>query len=236
MVTTILFDYGGTLDTAARHWSYVLHEGYVKAGLHIVQETFRPAYVFAERALARYPYIRPEDDFLSLLRKKVALEVEFLIHSGVWSPTSYDERAMLIEKVALYCDCYARCHVRQSEKILADLATRYNLVVVSNFYGNLGTILSTYGIAKYFTALVESARVGIRKPSPLIWKIGVEAAFAKAEECLAVGDSFGKDVLPAHELGCQTVWFAGEEWEKSDCDESIPSHIIHSLEELLLYY
>jgi len=236
MVTTVLFDYGGTLDTAARHWSYVLHEGFSRAGLVMKQEAFRPAYVFAERALARYPYIRPEDNFLSLLRKKVAIEVEFLIRSGVWRPASYGEQARLVETVALYCDSYARCHVRRSEKTLASLATRYNLVVVSNFYGNLGTILHSYGIAKYFNALVESARVGVRKPSPLIWRMGAEAARANVDECLAVGDSFGKDVLPAHELGCQTVWFEGEEWEKADCDTSIPAHVIHSLEELLLYY
>lgn len=236
MTTTILFDYGGTLDTAARHWSYVLHEGFTKAGLELQQETFRPAYVFAERALARHPYVCPGDNFLSLLRKKVALEAEELVRTGAWKPRSYDEQADLVEKVALYCDDYARRHVRQSEQTIATLATRYKLVVVSNFYGNLGTILRTYGIADYFDALIESATAGVRKPSPRIWQLGVDAAGAKPEECLAVGDSFGKDIVPAREIGCQTAWFSGEEWEPKEHDESIPTHVIHNLNELLLYY
>ena len=27
-INTIIFDYGGTLDTDARHWAHVLFEGY----------------------------------------------------------------------------------------------------------------------------------------------------------------------------------------------------------------
>ena len=31
---TLLFDYGGTLDTAAKHWYYVFEEAYQKVRLH----------------------------------------------------------------------------------------------------------------------------------------------------------------------------------------------------------
>lgn len=232
MLTTLLFDYGGTLDTAARHWSYVLHEGYARAGVELSQEAFRPAYVFAERALAKYPYIRREDDFLDLLRKKVALEVEGLERSGAWRPAGRESRARLVDCVSLYCDGYARAHTARSAQVLAALHRRYRVVIVSNFYGNLPTILSAYGLARHVDAVIESARVGVRKPDPAIWLKGAEAACAAPSECMAIGDSYGKDVLAARKAGCRTVWFKGEEWEVKDYDESVPDHVITSLSDL----
>lgn len=236
MIKALLFDYGGTLDTAARHWSYVLHDGYTHAGVKLDQETFRTAYVYAERALARSPYVVPTDDFLDLLRKKVALEVEQLTAVGAWQPAGIDDAARLVDEVALWCDAYARREVERSARVLQQLAAHYKLVVVSNFYGNLATILRAYGIAPYFDALIESAVVGVRKPDPAIWAIGVKATGFAPDECAAIGDSYGKDILPARSLGCETVWFEGEEWEPKDYDRSVPTHIIHNLSQLTELY
>ena len=63
MPQAFLFDYGGTLDTSARHWAGVLFEGYVHAGVPVSELHFRDAYVYAERKLAREMPIQPHDDF-----------------------------------------------------------------------------------------------------------------------------------------------------------------------------
>lgn len=236
MVKAFLFDYGGTLDTSARHWVYVLQEGFEHAGFPLSDEVFRPAYIYAERALARHPYIRPTDDFFTLLHKKVTLEVEYLVHHGSLSPTSYGEQARMVEQVALYCDAYARNQVKASGNVLKCLTSKYKMVIVSNFYGNLPTILRAYGISGYFEQVIESAVVGVRKPDSAIYRLGVQAAGVLPEECVVVGDSYTKDVLPAHALGCQTVWFKGLDWEPTERDESLPTHVIGSLGELLDYY
>ena len=78
MIKGIIFDYGGTLDSRGVHWSEVLWQGYLEAGVPIDKETFHNAYVEGERALARERIILPQDDFLTLLRKKVALEISHL--------------------------------------------------------------------------------------------------------------------------------------------------------------
>lgn len=236
MIQALLFDYGGTLDTAARHWSYVLHDGYTQAGIELDQETFRPAYVYAERALARCPYVVPGDDFLALLRKKVALEVEQLTAAGAWPVTDYARTAQLIDEIALWCDDYARRETERSARVLRQLAERYRLVAVSNFYGNLTTILRNYGLLDLFDGLIESAVVGVRKPDPAIWSLGVEAAGCDAASCVAIGDSYGKDIVPARQVGCETVWFEGQEWETKDYDRSLPTHIITALPQLLELY
>ena len=236
MIQALLFDYGGTLDTGARHWSYVLHEGFTHAGVNLDKETFREAYVYAERALASHPYIVPSDDFLALLRKKVSLEMDRLEQMGQVGHSTPDVRDEWVEKVAAYCDRYARDHVRRAASVLRELHQRYKLVVVSNFYGNLETILRTYGLSPFFESIVESAVVGVRKPNPAIWTLGVEAAGVDACECAAIGDSFTKDILPAQQAGCETVWFSGEEWETKDYDRSVPTHVITSLPEITRYY
>ena len=52
-INTIIFDYGGTLDTDARHWAHVLFEGYRHAQIPVDEPDFRDAYVYGERALAK---------------------------------------------------------------------------------------------------------------------------------------------------------------------------------------
>ncbi len=228
----LLFDYGGTLDTDARHWAHVLWEGYRKAGIPVTEAAFREAYVFGERALARTPLIRPEDNFLTLMQKKVTLEVQALVNSGAWQPDA-DERFEKVEAVAQYCYNYARHTAAESLKVLTRLREHYPMALVSNFYGNLPTILCDFGLADCFSHVVESAVVGVRKPSPDIFTLGVEALGLPAHDILVVGDSYDKDVLPARAAGCHTVWFKGEGWTESPCDESVPVAVITRLPELL---
>lgn len=228
----LLFDYGGTLDTAACHWSYVLEEGYRHAGIHLSEADFRTAYVFAERALAKSPIVKPDYTFRRLLEEKVQLELQSLSAQGVWSFASDEEHNNAVDSIATVCDTFAHEHVKQSRHTLEKLHDKYKLIMVSNFYGNLPTILQTYGIAHLFDAVVESAVVGVRKPNPEIWSLGVKAAQCEPSETIAIGDSFSKDIIPAQSIGCQTIWFKGKEWEEKEYDETLPTHIISSLEEL----
>lgn len=236
MIKAILFDYGGTLDTAARHWFHVLYEGYIHAGCSITADQFRPAYVYAERALARNHYIRPTDDFFALLQKKVTIEVEYLLHNKVLKLSKGLEHYKLIESVALYCEAYARRHVKAAAPLLSRYSQKFHVVMVSNFYGNLSHILQKYGIAHNFDQIIESAVVGVRKPDPSIYRLAIESVGVGAADCVVVGDSYTKDILPASQLGCETVWFKGEEWESVTRDESLPTHVITSLSELYKYY
>ena len=78
LIRGYIFDYGGTLDTAGRHWGRVLWNGYLRHGVPVDEAAFRDAYVFAERKLGSCPIIRPDDTFRTTLDKKLALELGFL--------------------------------------------------------------------------------------------------------------------------------------------------------------
>lgn len=234
-ISGLIFDYGGTLDTNARHWAHVLWEGYRHAAIPVTEEQFRQAYVFAERALAKSPIILPEDNFHVLLCKKVDIETRQLVEMGVWSTTE-EQRQALSNQVADYCYEYARRTVAESRAVLIELSQRYPMALVSNFYGNIETILQDFNLSEFFPKIIESAVVGVRKPDPAIYQLGVDAIGLPAGEVLVVGDSYDKDIVPAKQVGCKAVWLKGEGWTQDEGqDASLADAIIYNLPELVNY-
>lgn len=71
-INGIIFDYGGTIDSRGDHWSEVIYRAYETEGADIDRDSFREAYVYAERALEGSGIITPNDDFLMSMRKKVS--------------------------------------------------------------------------------------------------------------------------------------------------------------------
>lgn len=209
----IIFDYGGTIDSRGVHWSEVIWDGYRHCGIDglITKETFREAYVHAERELARVRHILPNDHFGVLMRKKIAIETDFLNnnHHTAIGPEQSDN-------IAQYCYEAARACVNEARPILEQLAERFPMMLVSNFYGNIDSVVRDFGIRHLFKGIIESAVVGVRKPNPTLFRLGVDALELPAEQVLVVGDSLSKDILPAESLGCQVRWLKGKGWTAQD--------------------
>lgn len=214
----LLFDYGGTLDTKACHWSYILWEGYVKAGIPISETQFREAYVYGERALGRLPIIIQSDTFRDVLRKKVQQEFSYLRENHLWTP-SEQEALSKLNMVASFCYEYASGCVETSRRILQELQKKYHMALVSNFYGNISSVLRDFGLDSFFEAVIESAVVGKRKPDPAIWQMGIASLNLRPEEVCVIGDSLKKDIIPAKSLGCNVVWMKGKEWDSNNREE-----------------
>ena len=84
-----------------------------------------------------------------------------------------------------------------------------------------------------FDNVIESAVVGVRKPDPQIFVLGAEALGLKPDEAVVIGDSYDKDIVPAKQAGCHTVWFKGEGWNEKAYDESLPDAVITELKQVL---
>jgi putative hydrolase of the HAD superfamily len=218
----IIFDYGGTIDSRGDHWSEIIYEGYAAASLSIERNLFRDAYVFAERELARVRHIEPQHNFADLLLIKMRIELAWLAER---SAVPADQVEPLAAKIADYCYNYARTCVEQARPILAALAEKYPMVLVSNFYGNVDSVLRDFDLRRYFQGVIESAVVGVRKPDPRIFMLGVVALGLKPEEVLVVGDSLRKDILPAESIGCKTAWIKGRGWTPDEDAATHPSQI-----------
>ena len=228
----LLFDYGGTLDTDGRHWAHVLWKAYQQAKIPVSHEHFREAYVYGERALAKAPIVHSEDTFRDVLRKKVEQQFDCLSRQLVWTPDE-SERQDVLRAVVAYAYEYARRHTEKSCAVLHRLKERYPMVLVSNFYGNVEAVLRDFGLDGYFDAVIESAVVGVRKPDPAIYQMGVERLGMQASEVLVVGDSYDKDMVPARTVGCRTVWLKGEGWTNEHVDATCVDATIYNIEDLL---
>ena len=99
------------------------------------------------------------------------------------------------------------------------------MVCVSNFYGNVSAVLEDFDLLKYFNRIIESAVVGVRKPDPAIFALGVEALGLPAQNVLVIGDSYKKDILPALSLGCHVAWLKGKGWTADEDAVTHPSAI-----------
>lgn len=227
----VIFDYGGTIDTNSRHWAEVLWSKYVEHHVPVDKESFRQAYVFGERALAKYPFVQPRHNFHEVLAIKTELQVQDLAARRKL-PMDELQLQSYARKIADSCYEYVWEVLKVTRPVVAELAKRYKLVLVSNFYGNIQTILNDFGLLHFFDDIIESSVVGVRKPDPAIYRLGVEAMGFDASNVLVVGDSFSKDVVPAKAVGCQVAWLKGEGWGGEVIDESLPDVIITDLAQL----
>lgn len=225
----VIFDYGGTIDTGGDHWSEVIWSAWQQAGIAADKAEFREVYVYAERELARTLHILPHHNFHDLLKIKMQIELQRLAELGHFAPSEVDAKA---DEVAAICYGSAKSSVEKARPVLEELSKRYPMVLVSNFYGNVETVLKDFGIDGYFKKIIESAVVGVRKPDPKIFTLGVEALGLKPEEVVVFGDSYSKDIIPAEKAGCQVFWIKGKGWTKEE-DETFHPNIISSLGEAL---
>ena len=230
----------------------------VEPGVSIHKQAFRDAYVYGERALAVNPIVTPDFHFEDILREKLILELNFLagkelLETGkddaekqakLGNDSDASSESLLLSlsdseihqiavDMAHYINAKTLDLLHENKQVLEHLKQAgYPMVLVSNFYGNINQVLKDAEIDGYFKEVIESAVVGVRKPNPAIFALGVCALDLPASQVLVVGDTYGKDIIPAHKLGCHTLWIKGLQWEGKQVDESIPDGIIRNLSEM----
>ena len=221
MIRGFIFDYGGTLDTGGQHWGKVIWHAYERQQVPVSEADFRDAYVHAERTLGKNPIIQPDFTFKRTLEEKIRIELEFL------GKPEYQQ--------AIVDDLYALtlAETARSREVLLELKKQYPMVLVSNFYGNIATVLKEFKLDGIFDTIIESAVVGVRKPDPKIFILGVEALGMQPDEVVVVGDSMDKDIIPASKAGCHTVWFKGEGWTDDPVDETLAEKVITDLTQII---
>ena len=247
----IIIDYGATIDSNGKHWSEVIWEGYCNCSLPVTKEQFREAYIYTERFLAFTPAIQPEYNFYELMQARVGIQLNYLLQQGALSEDILNTTLRVFSEgevpimedlndltthfadvIAGHCYDYARRCTMEAAPIIEHFCEKYDCALVSNFYGNLSAVLQDFGLLRCFRHVIDSAVVGVRKPDPAIYRLGVEASGFEAKDVLVVGDSYGKDIVPARTVGCQTVWLKGEGWTEQEEDESLPDAVITDLAEL----
>jgi len=220
----VLFDFGGTIDTDGIHWFRFFMQSYAACGMTLSQELFRKAYVSVERSLESQNIISPDCTFRDMLSVKLELQRQGLEAEGMSS----------INPTLLLEECYKRVRSNielVSRPALERLAGHVDLGLVSNFYGNMNTVLKEFGLDGLFREVTESATVGVRKPDTRIFLKAAEAAGVGPKCCVMVGDSLKNDILPASSTGMATVWLKGQGWEtgKEETGAPVGTRVITTL-------
>ena len=149
-----MLDYGGTIDTNGLHWGIVMWDMYQKNKVPIAKEEFELAFSYGERTLAVEKHIYPGHNFFDTLLIKTRLQFEFLAKENFLPTTNYDAA---ISAVASGCNTFAQESIDKAKPVLDELAAKYKLVLVSNFYGNIETVLEHFGIS-YELSIVSAHR------------------------------------------------------------------------------
>lgn len=213
MISVILFDFGGTLDTDGIHWSEKFWDVYQALGVPITKEAYESAYVAAELEISQET-MAPAMTFRSTLQKQIQYQIAYLVEKGLLHRD--DTTGDLDNRIANRCYDDVLRIISRLCPLLDALKNNYSLGLVSNFTGNLATVCAEIGIDEYFPLIVDSAIVGVSKPNPEIFRIAVNRSGRTAQECVVVGDSYERDVVPGKAAGCYTIWLHGRSWKEPE--------------------
>lgn len=230
MIKAVLMDFGGTVDTDGIHWMRMFEQAYSMLAPHVTADALHDAYVRTERTLGTGGIIGPDFTFRDTLKAKIGLQKSFL-EAGEGKNGGSDGNAG-INATAILDFCYGKvCDNigRVSRPAIERLHRDYRLCLVTNFYGNMHRVLTEFGLDPFFEPVIESSCVGVSKPDPEIFRLGISALGLEPAAVVAVGDSAGKDIIPAQTAGCRTIWLSGSAWDNTGCS---PDAVIRSLAEL----
>lgn len=212
-IETLLFDFGGTLDSDGVAWKERFHALYRAEGLDLSAEAFAPAFYAADDALVGVvaPWAGLEETVQALA---VGLEAE-LARRGDRAGQEEINGARGQRVASRFLSEMSLAFAR-NRPVLEALGARYRLGVVSNFYGNLEAACESSGLASLFGVMADSQRVGAEKPEPAIFHAALAALRAKPETAVMVGDSLSRDGEGARRSGMGFIWIAPEDVQAAE--------------------
>ncbi|MGO8868145.1 MAG: HAD family hydrolase [Alphaproteobacteria bacterium] len=204
-IETLLFDFGGTLDADGVSWQARFHAHYRAEGLEMAAEAFAPAFHTADDALIGA--LAPDCGLAETIERLAGnLEAELSRRDGGSGRANADRARD--RRVASHFLAEARATLARNRPLLEMLKARFRMGIVSNFYGNLEAVCHGAGLAAFFDVIVDSHRVGARKPDPAIFRAALAPLGARPETTLMIGDSLRRDGEGAKRMGMGFIWIA----------------------------
>lgn len=136
---------------------------------------------------------------------------------------------------------YSEAHWRPMPGVYETLdgfaAGGFKLAIISNASDNANVqrLIDTARLRRYFSPVIVSAAVGIRKPAPAIFDLVLKPWGLSPEECVMVGDTLDADIRGAQLAGLHNVWitaYADRPSNRAWRSEIIPEAEIAELAQL----
>jgi HAD superfamily hydrolase (TIGR01509 family) len=228
-IETVLFDFGGTLDSDGVAWKERLHAFYRSEGLDLSAGAFAPAFYAADDALvgalAPTTGLQETVDALTTnLEAELSRRGGGTGHAGIDSARGQRVASRFLSEMSV---AFAR-----NRPVLETLGQRYRLGVVSNFYGNLEAVCESSGLGRLFGVMTDSQCVGAEKPEPAIFHAALTALHAAPETTVMVGDSLRRDYEGARRSGMGFIWIAPEDVQATERDGAENRSVLAAVTEL----
>lgn len=211
----VLFDFGGTLDSNGISCRDVLYCIYTNCGLKIERDKFDHAFYDA-------------DDNLPVRHnlKSSSFEDTFRLHIKDLSANLKITEKQTINKISNLYLSKTRKYFKQNIALLSKLKKNYKLGVISNFFGNLGSVLKSEGLLDFFDMAVDSRVAGYLKPDPKIFMHALNGLGITPRNALMVGDSIERDIKGARNLDMQSALLWGDRFETNAPPDNLNATII----------
>ncbi|MDO4491992.1 MAG: HAD family hydrolase [Lachnospiraceae bacterium] len=241
MITTVIFDMGGTLEdiwytdeTTRDAWEKAIailnsHGLDPKCSLEEFGEKLmegiknykklsesqmielKPEQIWPEYYLAAFDFDR---DTLRACAEELA---------GMWEVTYYHREL--------------RPHVKEMLSSLKEKGYRISVISNTASIYSVFDVLEDYGIREYMEDVTLSSVTGYRKPHTDIFKISLREMRCKPEECCYVGDTISRDIIGATRAGFgKTIRidsFLSNQKDKDVKDLIQPDHVVKDLMEIV---
>ena len=217
----VLFDFGGTLDSDAIPWIDRFYRLYAQAGLADDRARFDRIFYDADDNLPTRFSLQE----LSL-EETVTLQVRCVL--GSLAPERVAETGRIVQLFL----AESRAAFQRMLPVLERLSHRYRLGVVSNFYGNLDSVLASEGLRGRFAAVIDSGAVGTVKPDPSIFQAALKALGTAPDQTLMVGDSIQRDMRGAEALGMPHL-LIGDPSKPACCPRALRAASVADMEKAL---
>jgi putative hydrolase of the HAD superfamily len=230
-IKAVLFDMFDTLMLIEHEHAFYnpslrrTHEFLVQHGVNVSFNVFKDAYVKARDALYAEADAKMEEPHFNL---RVANALHILGYDSVAS------NEILSGATLAFCEEFMN-YVRIDENAkaaLKKLHVKYKLGIVSNFAipECVSKLLEKHGLDVLFDAVVVSAAVNKRKPSPEIFQKALKKLSVEASEAVFVGDTVDADIQGAKSVGMKTIFI--ERRLQKEAEQTFPDQTIKNLNEL----
>ena len=114
-------------------------------------------------------------------------------------------------------------------EVLEYLKPHYPLVILTNGFEKTQHIKMSYSkLDQYFTSIITSEKVGLRKPDPAIFHQALHLSGHRGKKAIMIGDNLETDIGGAHAAGIDTVHYIPD----NGPTDSRATHTITNLIEL----
>ncbi len=120
-------------------------------------------------------------------------------------------------------------------KTVSELSKKYKLGIIANQPVGTRQRINSFGLAEYFSVIVLSEQVKLRKPDTRIFQLALKMAKCSPEDSTMIGDRLDIDMGPSKLLGFRTIRVKQGVMVNLNPinDFEIPDYKVNSLKELL---